>query len=156
GEDGLGGPDRREGGGGGGDEAAGGQAVEGLVDGQGVGPGQERALVVGARDAAADRVQGREGVLDQADDRQSEPLAELAQGRFEGRRRPGPGRPAPRSTQPPAAPPPSASHTKALPKGGAARPWRRSSRRTPRSSSSPPTARQAAAPRAPRPREGTV
>ena len=69
-----------------GEEAAGRQAIEGLVDGQGVGPGQERALVVGPGNAAADRVEGREGVLDQADDRPAEPFTELAQGRLQGRR----------------------------------------------------------------------
>src|SRR5919197_95860 len=41
---------------------------------------------------------------------------------------------------------PSASQTKALPNGGADSPWRRSRRRTPRSSRSPPTIRKAVEP----------
>src|SRR6266542_2553500 len=70
-----------------------------------------------------------------------------ASGRPKRIRCPRPGRLVTRADQAPATAwlSPSASHTKALPKGGAARPSSRSSRRTPTSSTRPPTTRKATA-----------
>src|SRR6266545_2033406 len=85
GQGGVGHPDRHGAVDGRGEQAPGGQAVQGGVHGQGVGPGQEGAFVAAAGDAAADRVEGGQGGLHQPDHRPAERLGQLPEGGLTGR-----------------------------------------------------------------------